>query len=985
MTDGRALQYAADEHAGDLEPRPGARNAGAMRAYWNKIVSRGDSSTRWWRRRYPWLSLGVAVAGLLASASAWHAVSLSEDRLAKLELASSAENQALNLQVGITSNLRKVFALRALFESFDGKVSRAEFEQFARQLMNDQTALLAMSWLPRIPGDQRVAHERAAVLDGLAAYRIKSVTPDGSMAPSPEKSEYFPVFYTVTEGSPSSAYGLDEVNDDGMRRQTLERARDSNAISTSPIFALQNGTGLRRGFIAALAVYARGLPHDTIEERHRNLRGYVAAMFQASVLVDTILRATKRAALDLYLYPADSGQDTSELIYFYGSPSRAAPSAPLSRSSLLTGAHWIGKLDVGESRWTMIAVPIPGGPGSAVHFGAWLALMLGLPVTGIVAAYIWSTGRHGQRIEIANRKLDQTLGTLNTVNDELSVALKNMAQGFVMFDSQGRVAIYNERYREMYSLSREILKPGVPFLELLRQRAAAGNLKADPQQYHDDLLAELAKGKIVNLIVDGGDGREISVTNKPVPGGGWVATHEDITERRQAEAKISHMALHDGLTDLANRHLFNEEIAECFKHLPRGQAFALLCLDLDRFKNVNDTLGHPLGDKLLQQVAARLRLCIREYDTVARLGGDEFAILQRGVAEPINARALSERIVAALGRPFDLDGHQVAIGVSIGIAMAPADATDAVELLKAADLALLRAKTDGRGTYRFFDSGLDGRIQVRQAMERDLRRALLNDEFVMHYQPVVTLQSGMISAFEALIRWNHPERGILLPDDFIPFAEETALILPIGEWALRLACKEAATWPSAIGIAVNLSPMQFKELDLCQIVTDAFTRSGLAADRLELEISETALLRDQEPTLESVRKLRALGVRIAMDDFGSGNSSLRTLRNFPLDRVKIDECFIHDLLMRHDSRAIIQAVVQLASSLGVKTTAEGVETQGELDYLKSAGCTEAHGYLFSKAVPANDVYALLDLQEAQAKASASGKNIGPRFAMEQSI
>jgi diguanylate cyclase (GGDEF)-like protein len=958
-----------------------------MRAYWNQIGRRGGASARWWRSPYPWLSLGAAVLGLIASVSIWYAISLREDRLAALELVSRAESHALSLQAGINSYLRKVYALRAMFETFEDNVSSAQFGQFTKQLLNDQAAILGMSWSPRITGEQRVAHERAAVLDGIPGYRIKTVGSNGSMAPAAEKREYFPVFYTATEAPNSPVYGLD-LNDGGMRQETLERARDSDAVATSPRFTLQSGTGQRQGFVVALPVYAQGLPHYTVQRRNQNLRGYVQAVFQTSVLIDTVLRSTRGAGLDLYFYPANLGRDTSELLYFHGSRSRPAPIEPLPRAALSSGPHWIGKLDVGDALWTMIAVPIPGGPGTAVHSGAWLAL-LGLLAGGIVAAYIWSTGRHGQRLETANRKLDQTLGTLNTVHGELSAALKNMAQGFIMFDSQARITVYNERYLEMYGMTRDIVKPGLPFLELLRHRVAMGNLKADPQQFHDDLLAELAKGKVVSQILDCGYGREVSVTQKPVPGGGWVATHEDVTERRQAEAKISHMALHDGLTDLANRHLFNEEIAECFKHLPRGQAFALLCLDLDRFKNVNDTLGHPLGDKLLQQVAARLRLCVREYDTVARLGGDEFAILQRGVAQPADAKALSEGVVATLGRPFDLDGHQVAIGVSIGVALAPADASDDIELLKAADLALLRTKVDGRGTYRFFDSVLDGRIQTRHAMERDLRKALKNDEFVIHYQPRVNLQSGTISAFEALIRWNHPERGTLLPVDFIPFAEETTQILPIGEWALRLACKDAATWPGAIGITVNLSPLQFRELDLCETVIDALAHSGLAADRLELEITETALLRNPESTLASVRRLRALGVRIAMDDFGSGHSSLRTLRNFPFDRIKIDECFVHDLSSKPESRAIIQAVAQMARSLGLKTTAEGVETQGELGYLRRVGCTEAQGYLFSKAVPAKEVHALLRQQEMQATVPAAVACVGQRsasaFAMEQSV
>ena len=611
------------------------------------------------------------------------------------------------------------------------------------------------------------------------------------------------------------------------------------------------------------------------------------AVFQISVLVDTVIDATRKVGLDLYFYPAND--PASALIYFHESRLREAPTGPAPRAVIEAGPHWTDTIPVGDVRWTMIAVPIPGGPGAADRHDAWMALLFGLFVSAIGSAYIWASGRDGERLQIANAQLDRTLGTLHIVNDELSArnleidaALNNMTQGFIMFDAHERIAVYNERYIEMYGLSREIVKPGCSFLELLEHRAALGISKSAPQRLHDDLMAELAKGEVTNLIVTSGNDREIMITKKPMPGGGWLATHEDITERRRAEAKISHMALHDGLTDLANRHLFDEQIASSFKQLARRQKFALLCLDLDRFKNVNDTLGHPLGDMLLQQVAARLRLCIREYDTVARLGGDEFAILQRGVAEPADTRSLCERVVEVIGRPFDLGGHQVMIGVSIGIAVVPHDAPDGGELLKAADLALLRAKADGRGTYRFFDAILEGRIQTRHAMESDLRKALLNDEFVMHYQPLVNLKSGKISALEALIRWNHPERGTLLPVDFIPFAEETAQILPIGEWALRLACKDAASWPGAIGVSVNLSPLQFRELHLYETVIDALAHSGLAADRLELEITETALLRNQESTLASVRRLRALGVRIAMDDFGARQSSLRTLSNFPL-------------------------------------------------------------------------------------------------------
>jgi diguanylate cyclase (GGDEF)-like protein len=460
------------------------------------------------------------------------------------------------------------------------------------------------------------------------------------------------------------------------------------------------------------------------------------------------------------------------------------------------------------------------------------------------------------------------------------------------------------------------------------------------------------------------------ITNKRMSGGGWVVTHEDITERRQAEARISHMALHDALTNLPNRLFFRQEVETRLAHLGRDRTFAVLCLDLDHFKNVNDTLGHPLGDKLLCQVSERLSGCLREGDSVARLGGDEFAILQNDLAPAADTTALLTRIIEVIGAPFDLDGHHVVIGASIGVAVAPTDAKDPDQLLKSADMALYRAKVDGRGTYRFFEREMDARMQARRALELDLRRAIVSGEFELYYQPLVDLVSEQICCFEALIRWNHPERGLILPAEFISLAEETALIVPIGEWVLRRACEEAARWPGAVRLAVNLSPVQFKTPGLCQTVVSALACSGLASDRLQLEITESVLLLNSESTLDTLHQLRGLGVRISMDDFGTGYSSLSYLRSFPFDKIKIDRSFVHDLSSNKDSRAIIRAVVGLGSSLGMSTTAEGIETREELDFMKRQGCTEAQGYFFSKPCPAEDARALLAKQAAATKAVA---------------
>ena len=553
---------------------------------------------------------------------------------------------------------------------------------------------------------------------------------------------------------------------------------------------------------------------------------------------------------------------------------------------------------------------------------------------------------------------------------QLDMAVTNMSQGLLMFDSSARIVICNQRFVQMYGLLPEVVKPGCTLQQLVDHRKAVGSFTSNPREYVDEILTAIAQGNPSNQTVETGNGRTIQITNQPMQDGGWVETHEDITERRKAEAKISHMALHDALTSLPNRLFFREQMEDRLAHLGRDEKFAVLCLDLDQFKSVNDTLGHPLGDKLLRQVGERLRGCLGEGDTVARLGGDEFAILQSGTTEPTETTLLMARLIEVIGKPFDLDGHQVVIGVSIGVTLAPTGGADPDQLLKNADMALYRAKAGGRGTYRFFEPEMDARMQARRTLELDLRNAIINGEFEVYYQPLVNLKTEQIAGFEALIRWNHPQRGLVQPLDFIPLAEETGLIAPIGEWILRQACKEASQWPSNISIAVNLSPMQFKTPNLSQTVVNALAHSGLAANRLQLEITESVLLFDSEPTLDTLHQLRALGVRISMDDFGTGYSSLSYLRSFPFDKIKIDRSFVHDVCSNMESMAIIRAVSGLGCSLGMSTTGEGIETREELDFLKREGCIEGQGYLFGRPQPAKEIFKLLAEQAFNVEAVA---------------
>ena len=447
-------------------------------------------------------------------------------------------------------------------------------------------------------------------------------------------------------------------------------------------------------------------------------------------------------------------------------------------------------------------------------------------------------------------------------------------------------------------------------------------------------------------------------------GGGFVATHADVTEQRRSEAKIAHMALHDALTGLPNRALLNERLDHA---LSSGDMVATHILDLDHFKQINDTLGHLVGDKLLQLAAERLKELVRNPDTIARMGGDEFAIVQASVTSAADATALAQRIIAVISEPYIIDGHQVLSGTSIGIAVAPADGTGADQLIKNADLALYRAKADGRGTFHFFEPGMDAQMQERRALENDMRTALIEGQFDLHYQPVVNIASGEICGCEALIRWRHPETGMVAPGTFIPLAEETGLIVPIGEWVIRQACMTAAQWPENLKIAVNLSPAQMRSAGLLQMIVNALSASGLAPDRLELEITETVLLSDSETTLAVLRRLHELGVRIAMDDFGTGYSSLSYLQKFPFNKIKIDRSFICNIEDNASSQSIVRAVAALASGLGATATAEGVETQAQLDAIRSEGCAEMQGYLFSRPIPADEVARLFSSKQTRRK------------------
>ena len=650
--------------------------------------------------------LTVAMVGIVVSAIVWYLTATSEDRLFEREFYGRAGNQAIILQSGINDYWDKLHAVRALFDSSDRPITRGQFERFANSLLADHDAILNISWIPRVTRDERIAHELAAANDGLTDYHIRAIAPDGSLPVSAERDEYFPKFYS-TEARSSPVYGLDNG---GVREQAIAHIRDEGILSVSPPLTLHIGQGDRRGFWAGVPVYARGLPHESLADRRSNFLGMVQGVFQTGVMVDTIIAGVK-TPVRLYLFGPNAAANDPP-IYF---SSRLSPQSiqTKSQAELTAKLHRSFPIKFGDVQWTLVATPDSTGLLSIGRQLSSIVLICGLLLSGALTSLIWVMRRNAHNVEIANAKFEQQ-------NVRFDAALNNMALGLLMYDPGGKLIISNRRIAELFGVPWEKWEAaalGTTVPQLMQLTYNGTNVA---EEKHPQIIADLknilASRKAGAIVFERTDGRTFSASCTPMTDGGFVITFEDITERRQTQDQISHMAHYDALTDLPNRVLFYEKMDELLKRVPPNGDFAVLSLDLDHFKHVNDTLGHPIGDRLLQAVAERMRGCVRETDVVARLGGDEFAIVQEPLFKPDDAISLATRLIDAVSAPYLIDGHQVVVGTSIGIAIAPTDGADPDQLMKNADLALYASKANGGHKFRFFKKQMEARRQKRFAL-----------------------------------------------------------------------------------------------------------------------------------------------------------------------------------------------------------------------------------------------------------------------------
>lgn len=919
------------------------------------------------RRLLPWMILSI---GMILSIVAFFLVRDWEEAIIRADFEVLASTHAASLHRELSRHIDASAALVGLFDASQD-VERHEFHQFAKGLLKQHSDIQAIMWTPLVAAAAAPELQRQAAVDGLADFQIVESDSHGAVWPAAPRDVYFPAFYVEPMVGNEALLGRDIMTEPAYR-DILVSARDSGGTTMSGPIALTYGKEIEYGVLLARPLYAKkGELPATVAERRAHLQGFVLQIFHIGQFIEEALQGGADLGLNAFISYRDA-DGAARPIYMHVFRSRtndaATTALPLSDQPLV----WRGPLDKADPNWQIVFTPAPQFWATHPIWRSWAVSAVGLLLSLYIGSYLLVLARQTSRAESladhlvrSNTKLENEISERTRIEKQavkLSRAIEQGADTVMITDRNGLIEYINPAFETMTGFGRD---------EAIGRKANLVKSDRHDQAFYSRLWGVITGGEVFQdvLVNRKKNGalyyEEKTITPLKDADGNithFIATGKDITDRMQTQERLHYLAYHDVLTELPNRLLFVERLTQALKvRHGRGQRLAVLFLDLDRFKTINDTLGHQVGDGLLREIAAVLPTCVSQGDTIARLGGDEFAILLDDTLSLDDIAAVARKLLATFAQPFHIGDHEFYINTSIGISVYPEDGNDADSLLKNADVAMYRAKDQGGNGYQYYSSDMSAQAFERLSLETSLRRALERGEFLLYFQPQIELGSGAVTGFEALIRWQHPDIGLINPLEFIPLLEETGLIVPVGAWVLEQACTSAMAWQhyGPMRISVNLSGRQFRDGGLSQQVTRVLESSGLQADLLELEITESVLMHGDKSSSDNIAALDSVGVRFAIDDFGTGYSSLSYLKRFPIRTLKIDRAFIRDVKTDQDDAAIVTAIIAMARSLKLDVVAEGVETAEQLAFLREVGCDMVQGFLFSRPMPHSEVDAYL--------------------------
>lgn len=923
----------------------------------------------------------VVFSGLLLSFLMADRVRDWEQQRLEADFAGAAGNRYAALKREIESDIDVLSSVRAFFLHAE-VITRAEFRNFVKPLLAKHPGIQALEWIPRVPHSRRSEYETAAIRDGFVNFEITEQVSQGKMARARGRDEYFPVFYVEPYAGNEIALGFD-LSSNSRRKETLDRSCSTGEITaTAGITLVQEKAG-QYGILVFSPVYKRDALARSVQARHVNLKGFAVGVLRIGDIVEKSLTYLKPEAIDVYLYD-DSVRGEPSLLYFHPSrrPQEGGLSTPGSRPPA-GGLTTAKTLDVAGRTWRMLFVATPDYMAQRKTGHAWIVLAAGLLLTGLISGFLITERRRMAQMAKNNERLVEEIAAHRKteeerrLNEELFRRIFDEGPvGMVLASPDHRIVTVNQVFCRLLGYEeKELIGRHIDDITYEEDRDVSNKYSGQVLQ------GSLARFRLEKRYITK-DGKylwaNLTAANihdnegQVLYGLGIV---EDLTDIKKATDKIYRLSYFDGLTGLPNRTFFKELLERTVEHARRyKEKFAVIYIELDNFKRINDSLGHQVGDLLLKAVAERIcgslrnsdyigRLCEEDpKDIIYRVGGDEFVVLAQNLRQAEDVARITGRLLADIAAPYRLAEHEVFITASIGIALYPEDGADVDNLMQNADAAMGYAKNQGKNNFQFYSRSINSAILEHLKLENDLRKALERDQFLLYYQPRVEAGTGVITGIEALIRWQHPNNGLIMPGAFIPQAEASGLIIPIGEQVFRIMAAHIKEWPAAssrrVNIAVNVSSRQFDQKNLGEIMR-GLLHDTVPPPHLELEITESTIMRNPEEAIRTLREIKAMGVQIAIDDFGIGYSSLSYLQRLPLDYLKIDQSFVANLASDPGDQAIVRATIAMAHSLNLKVIAEGVEKEDQLSFLREHGCDEIQGFLFSRPVPAEQIPEIL--------------------------